>query len=148
MKLQVPDRSDDNWSRLDHDPEAERIGEAAVFSMLLVNDVIDVADPRNYRHPASAGWGGDRLVPYRSDDGEFGYVWELTWDSADDAAEFHDAYRDLLSSHDAEQVGENRYVIPDGPFADAFRVTRDGRTVRIVNAPELDDLADVYQPSG
>ena len=148
MKLQVPDRSDDAWSRLDHDPEAERIGEAAVFSMLLINDAIDAADPRRYRHPASAGWGGDRLVPYRSDDGEFGYVWTLTWDSTDDAAEFHDAYRDLLSSHDAEQVGENRYVISDGPFADAFRVTRDGRTVRIVNAPELEDLADVYQPSG
>ena len=147
VNVTVPDRSSDDWSRLDHDPESERVGEAAIFSMFAVNDQFEDVTSGNYRHPVSADWGGDKLVPYRNDD-EFGYVWELTWDSQDDAEQFYDAYRGLLASYDAQEIGETRYVVPEGPFADAFRVTRDGRTVRIVNAPELKDLADVYQPSG
>ncbi|PSP25032.1 hypothetical protein BRC61_00810 [Halobacteriales archaeon QH_10_65_19] len=142
IAVNVTDRSSAEWSRIDHDPDGERLGEAAVFSMLAVNEVIE-AGSREYRHPASAGWGGDELVPYRGDDG-FGYVWELAWDTEEDAAAFHDAYRDLLSSHDAEQVGENRYVISDGPFEDAFRVTRDGHTVRVVNAPTPDQLREIH----
>jgi len=145
VNVTVPDRSSDDWSRLDHDPESERIGEAVIFSMFVVNDQFENVTRGDYRHPVSAGWGGDKLVPYRNDD-EFGYVWELTWDSTDDAQQFHDAYRDLLASYDAEDVGENRYVVHDGPFADAFRVTRDGRTVRIVNAPAVGDLRDVHTP--
>jgi hypothetical protein len=143
IEVNVTDRSGEEWSRLDHNPTGERIGEAAVFSMLLVNDVIEGADRRNYSHPVSAGWGGDRLVPYRND-GEFGYVWELAWDSPEDAAEFHEAYVALLEGHGAEEVGETRYRVPTGPFADAFRVTRDGRTVRIVNAPTVEQLQDVH----
>lgn len=142
IAVNVTDRSAAEWSRLDHDPVGERLGEAAVFSMLAVNEVVE-ADSREYRHPASAGWGGDELVPYRSDDG-VGYVWELAWDTEEDAADFHEAYLDLLERYKAEQVGETRYVVPDGPFEDAFRVTRDGHTIRIVNAPTPDKLQEIH----
>jgi hypothetical protein len=141
----VPDRSGGNWSRLDHDPVGERLGEAALFAMLETNDVIDSEQPRLYRHPATAGWGGDRLVPYRHEDGEFGYVWNLTWDTRQDARQFYDAYLALLDSRGAAERGGNRYVVADDAFGDAFRVVLDGRTVRIVNGPTLDSLSSIHR---
>jgi len=147
IEVNVSDRSGSEWSRLDHDPVGERLGEATIFSMLAANDVIETDQQRRYRHPVSAGWGGDRLVPYRSEAGEFGYVWEIVWDSRGDAEAFHDVYLDVLEGHDAVTRGAGRYVIPDGPFADAFRVSLDGRTVRIVNAPTIQELKKLH-PSG
>jgi hypothetical protein len=37
---------------------------------------------------ATAGWGGDRLVLLRADDGSLAVALKTTWDSADDALEF------------------------------------------------------------
>jgi hypothetical protein len=144
LGVRVPDRSSGAWSRLDHDPVGERLGEAAIFAMLETNGVIERDNPRQYRHPATAGWGGDRLVPYRHENGEFGYVWNLTWDTREDAAQFHEAYLALLDSKGGVERGENRYVVADQAFGDAFRVVLDGRTVRIVNGPTLDSLADIH----
>jgi len=145
LDVRVPDRSSAAWSRLEHDPVGERLGEAAIFAMFESNDVIDSENPRRYRHPASAGWGGDRLVPYRHEDGEFGYVWNLTWDTREDARDFHETYLALLDSNGGVERGENRYVVADDAFGDAFRVVLDGRTVRIVNGPTLDSLADIHR---
>jgi len=142
--VSVPDRSGEAWSRLDHDPVGERLGEAAVFVMFQTNGVIEPERPGAYDHPASAGWGGDRLVPYRRDDGAYGYVWNLTWESPADAREFHDRYLELLDRHGSVSRGDDRYLLADGPFADAFRVVRDGRVVRIVNAPSVDALSGVH----
>ena len=65
------------------------------------------------------------------------------WDTEEDAREFRRAYRAILDAQDAEQRAENTYVIPDGEFADAFRVTRSGTRVTIVNGPTTDDLGDI-----
>lgn len=41
------------------------------------------------------------------------------------------------------------YRIPENEsFADAFRVHRDGDTVTVVNAPTVEQLADVHAPEG
>jgi hypothetical protein len=145
LDVRVPDRSSAEWSRLDHDPVGERLGEAAIFAMLESNGIVDSESPQQYRNPASAGWGGDRLVPYRHEDGEFGYVWNLTWDSPEDAGEFHETYLALLDSKGGVERGENRYVVGDDAFGDAFRVVLDGRTVRVVNGPTLDSLDDIHR---
>jgi hypothetical protein len=112
-------------------------------------------DPLNYDHPASAGWDGDKLVPYVTDDSaetnETGYVWKSVWDSEEDATEFMSAYEQLLTYHGAESAEgkEDTYHIPEGNgFADAFYVHQDGDTVTIVNAPSVDDLGDVHAPAG
>jgi hypothetical protein len=110
-------------------------------------------DPYNYDFPVTDGWDGDRLVPYvngsSAETGETGYVWEINWDSEDDAAEFVEGYTDLLEYHGAEAVDGNTYHIPEGNgFADAFYVRQDGDTVTIVNAPSVDDLGDVHAPAG
>jgi hypothetical protein len=65
------------------------------------------------------------------------------WDTERDAEQFERAYVEMLRGHDAERVGPRTWVIPDGPFEDAFHVVRRGQQVTITNAPEVGDLADV-----
>ncbi|MFC7081633.1 hypothetical protein [Halorussus caseinilyticus] len=119
-------------------------------------DIVDVRehlypnDPTydwfNYTSVPSEGWGNDVLVPYRkaTESGtDFGYVWRTAWDTPRDARQFHRAYLALLRGQGAERVGPNTWVVDSGPFADAFRVVREGANVTIVNAPTTDALADL-----
>ncbi|MFC6737313.1 Hvo_1808 family surface protein, partial [Halolamina salina] len=132
------------------------LGEATLFAMLWQQRAIDRGtlsnDPGpysayNYSHPATAGWGGDTLVPYFGEEGD-GYVLKTRWESERDARQFARAYRGLLTeSLNATAEGEGVYRVSEGSFADAFRVTREGRTVRIVNAPTFDALDEVHDPA-
>ncbi|MFB6267809.1 MAG: Hvo_1808 family surface protein [Halodesulfurarchaeum sp.] len=106
-------------------------------------------DLYNYSHPYTAGWDGDRLLPYvtnaSAETNETGYVWKIAWDSERDATQFQEAYRSLLKYHGADPVQGRKgtYRISSGPFADAFYVqTRANRTL-IVNAPTVDALSAV-----
>ncbi|WP_423745610.1 Hvo_1808 family surface protein (plasmid) [Haladaptatus sp. SPP-AMP-3] len=96
----------------------------------------------NYSSTPSDGWANDRLWPYHNGD-KRGYVWRTKWETARDATEFRRAYRDLLRGRNATRVGPDTWRIEDGPFADAFRIDRHGRTVTIVNGPTVGDLGDI-----
>jgi len=141
VNVTVPDRSSGAWERLD--PPTDTLGETAIYAMLLHNGVITVEDTTSYDHSFSEGWAGDTLVPYQHDN-DFGYVWKTKWDSQEDADQFRFAYEAVLSEHDAVERAGGRFVVPGGPFADAVRVTQDGTTVRIVNAPSVDSLSAVH----
>jgi len=144
VDVTVPDRSSAAWDRFDHDPVADTAGEASVYAMLVANDVGETPPARyGYSHPAADGWAGDTLVPYRSAEG-YGYVWETAWADAGEAREFHEAYRELLEQRGAVARGDGVWVIPEGAFADAFRVTREGSRVRVVNAPTVGDLDEIH----
>jgi len=150
VNVTVPDRSSDEWSRFDHDPVADTVGEASIYAMFVDNRVVSVsaADFYAYESTPSEGWAGDSLVPYTDGDGdeEDAYVWETRWDSTSDAREFASAYRDLLRSHDADSKGSNVFVVPESDaYGDAFRVVREGQTVRVVNAPTRDQLGAVHE---
>ncbi|MFB6083611.1 MAG: Hvo_1808 family surface protein [Halorientalis sp.] len=112
----------------------------------------DPSDPYNYDFPVTDGWEGDRLHVYANADAgtnETAYVWRLTWESAADAREFADGYRRLLGYWGGSPVDgrANVWTIPeDSTFGDAFRVTRDGDTVTIVNAPTVAEL-NAVRPS-
>jgi hypothetical protein len=147
VDVTVADRSDDDWERFDVDPVADTLGEASIFAMFESNGVL-AGSVAQYSFTAdpSAGWAGDALVPYHDGD-RYGYVWRTTWDTAEDAGEFHAAYRDLLASHDATSRGDGVYLVPESdPFGDAFRVRRSGDTVTIVNAPTPAALDAVHRP--
>ncbi|RRJ28900.1 Hvo_1808 family surface protein [Halocatena pleomorpha] len=96
----------------------------------------------DYGLSATTGWNGDRLHVYEKN-GKTGYVWKIQWDSSQNASEFADAYRALLSHWGGTKTGNGTWVIESGPFADAFSVTVTDSTVHIVNAPTTDDLSDV-----
>jgi len=151
VNVTVTDRSSGEWDRFDHDPVADTVGEASIYAMFFDNDVIPREDVYSYESDPSEGWAGDALVPYtdgNENDSEGAYVWKTRWDTERDAREFVSAYRDLLRGHDARSEGSGVFVVPeDDPYGDAFRVVRNGRTVRIVNAPTVADLDAVHEPA-
>ena len=53
--------------------------------------------PSRVAQEAAAGWGGDRLVLLRHDDGSVAVALSTTWDTAADAAEFADAAERALA---------------------------------------------------
>jgi hypothetical protein len=148
LAVRVRDRTRNGWERFSLEQDTDTVGEASIYAMLWANGIVNESgrSPYEYAFPASEGWGGDTVVPYRKpvEGGErYGYVWRSRWDTAADAREFHEGYLAVLEFHDAREVRENVYVIPDGPYADAFRVTREGDTVTIVNAPTERELSEV-----
>lgn len=81
----------DGWEEVDATP----IGQASINIMLEYFGVA-AADAGE----ASVGWGGDRAVIATGPDDAFAVAWKLTWDSADDAAEFLAAYETVVDSLD------------------------------------------------
>ena len=107
---------------------------------------VNRTDPFNYGLNYTDGWDGDRMYVYQKQN-ETGYVWKLVWDSPEEAREFADGYRKLLTHWGGERVlgQQGVWEVEQGsPFADSFSVRREGDTVTIVNAPATDDLNDVY----
>jgi len=145
VDVTVPDRSNGEWQRFDHDPVADTVGVASIHATFVQNGIGAAEVERySYAHPAAVGWTGDSLVPYRNGD-RFGYVWETTWESPSEAREFADAYRRLLESEGAEVREDGVAVVPEpSPFDDAFRITREGNRVRVVNAPTVGELQTVH----
>jgi hypothetical protein len=149
----VTDASSGDWERISR--IQQEFGEAILYTMFWQNDQFDTKDVEvrvdqqtglNYSHPTTAGWDGDGFVAY-SNGSAYGYVFASVWNTTADAREFHQGYLDLLTDNDARQVDANTYVIDEGPYADAFRVVRDGKRVVVVNAPTVDQLDDVHDRS-
>ena len=145
VDVSVPDRSNGEWERFDHEPVADTVGQASIHATFVHNNVRAGSVGRySYDHPAAEGWAGDSIVPYRND-GRYGYVWETAWESEGEARQFAEAYRELLESQGGQFRDGGVAVVPeDSPFGDAFRVRRDGRRVRIVNGPTVDSLSGIH----
>ena len=109
-------------------------------------------DPLNYGLDVTNGWGNDKLYPYVTNDSidtsETGYVWQIEWDTEDDASEFADGYVDLLAYYGGQPVegNESTYRIPDeNEFGDAFYVGVEGSTVTLVNGPHVTSLSEIRE---
>ena len=116
----------------------------------------------NYAHPATDGWAGDELYPYRNatdtaenDDGtadgdddtaarDDGYVWVTEWQTEADADQFHETYLRMLTAHGEEpyEAGEV-YSIDDGDFRGAYGVEQNETTVTITHAPEPEAVLEL-----
>lgn len=152
--MTLPDRSTGRWTRVG---PPQTVGEVGAYMTLwrqvtgegqVDQDGPEVDGPYDrfdYNDSVTAGWANDKLVTYT--DGERrGYVWALRWRTAEDAAAFAAAYRDQLATEGANRTAESTWVLEDGPFADAFRVVRSGRTVVVVNGPTEDALSAIRDP--
>jgi hypothetical protein len=143
VEVSVDDRTAGGWERFDLEQTTDTVGEASIYAMLKANGQLPETPLYGYDAEPSAGWGGDVVVPYRNGD-RYGYVFRTTWDTERDARQFAEAYRGVLRAHNATREG-NVWRVPDSdPFGDAFRVTRDGRTVTVVNAPTKAELGEVH----
>jgi hypothetical protein len=156
--ISIEDAATDGWQSIEAgESRTQRLGEAAIFTLFRMqswrhnvpeldgafdNALDNPYDGYNYTSRPSAGWGNDRLLVYRNGDQQ-GYVWKTVWDSERDAREFREAYVGVLEANGANRQADSMYVIEEGPFADAFRVTHSGDTVTIVNGPTVDSLAEI-----
>lgn len=162
-EVSITDRSDDAWNVLDLEDSINYavFGEAGIYSMLLypsihsnqATQIIPLRTffsnsdltPYNYENEYSAGWDGDKLLPYVTNDTESvrgaGYVWKSVWDTKEDAREFTEAYRKLLAYHDAEETTEDTFIISvQSGFTGAIHIERDDNTVIIVKAPTVSQI--------
>ncbi|WP_129112614.1 Hvo_1808 family surface protein [Halegenticoccus tardaugens] len=167
VPIEFDDRAEDGWRTFPEQGQngSDTVGEASIYAMFwyqareygadtvdprgLVQD-LDRYDTYDYDATPSNGWANDRVFPYRNgtgDDADYGYVWVTEWDTERDAKQFHDAYLSILDAHDATAADDGVRVVEDGPFADAFRVTRDGTRVTIVNGPTPDAVDDIRPAS-
>jgi hypothetical protein len=137
----------------------ETLGEAWIYSMFWYQaheyniSIIDgnqllepdagPVDTYNYTSTPSEGWGNDQLSLY-TNGSDYGYVWTTAWDSETDARQFEEAYQQILDEQGGQSVGPSTWRIPESnPYADAFRVVRDGTTVTIVNGPDEASLREI-----
>jgi PGF-CTERM protein len=162
--IEYEDRARDGWETFPDQGEdgSDTVGEASMYVMfwyqartaradtIPVRSVTRTTDPLdmyNYDAEPSAGWGNDRVYPYQrtgSGESQYGYVWVTEWDTEADADEFVRAYGAILEAQGAPEVnGEGEYVIPDGEFADAFRIDREGTRVTIVNGPTPEAVENI-----
>ena len=147
----VPDRSSRNWTRVGR----ETAGEAGIHVMLWANGFVPREDDliaTDYDHRLSAGWDGDTLVAYADSTGrsaaEGAYVWRIVWANESEARAFVRAYRTMLLLRlGGSEIEPGAFVTEDEPFVDAFRVSRTGETVTVVNAPTVEALDEVHAPT-
>ena len=130
-----------------------RLGSAAI-GMMFHNTAVDeynntsvvpptITTQYNFSNRYVKGWEGDRLHVYQNDTGERGYAWKLQWESPAEAREFVTGYRRILAHWGGKRVGDGRWLIPNGPYADAFAIKRTGATVIVVNAPTVETLDNI-----
>jgi hypothetical protein len=166
--ISYTDRAEGEWEMYPSQGQngSDTVGEASIYVMFwyqarnygadTVNpsDLFDADgeyDLYNYDAEPSNGWANDRLFPYQreTESGEadsYGYVWVTEWDTRTDAREFERAYHAILSAHDARQRSDGIFVVERGPWADSFRVVRNGTRVTIVNGPTPEDV-NALRPS-
>lgn len=162
-RLTFKDTAENGWSLFPNQgvEGAETVGEASIYSMFwyqarnygaktiqwqAIGNAESQYDTYNYNAGPSAGWANDKLVPYQKGEGdsaEYGYVWKMKWDTVQDATEFREAYLEILAAHDATQRDDGVYVIPEGPFADAFIISQTDDVVTIVNGPDAEAVTDI-----
>ena len=160
------DRSDATWARFDHGRDgADVVGPVSLYAMLwyqarttgadtidpdtLRSNLTNRYDTYSYESAITAGYRGDAVVPYVSEQQpvpRYGYVFETRWATPADADRFAAAMRAIIRAHDGTALGDDTYLIASGPFADAFRIDTDGRTVRIVNGPTPTALTAIDAP--
>ena len=129
--------------------QARTTGADTIDPDTLRSNLTNRYDTYGYESAITAGYRGDAVVPYVSEQQpvpRYGYVFETRWATPADADRFAAAMRAILRAHDGTALGDDTYLIASGPFADAFRIDTDGRTVRVVNGPTPTALTAIDAP--
>jgi hypothetical protein len=98
----APTPADSNWKIISssYGYTSDTYGEYFIYLMLnqWLND--------NQAQKASMGWGGDNFTYYEKDS-DFLFIWNITWDSTQDASEFYQAFTDMLKLTQAKLQSNN-----------------------------------------
>ncbi|MDR1993462.1 MAG: basic secretory family protein [Nitrososphaerota archaeon] len=100
----APTVTDNSWTAIPtrHGYFSDTYGEYFIYIML--NHWLN----NNQAQNAAAGWGGDNFTYYENGP-DFLFVWNITWDSIQDAAKFNQALTDMLNAAQANSQGPNTW---------------------------------------
>lgn len=98
----------------------DRLGELVTFTFLAahLNDTI--------AREAAEGWNGDSYVLYR-DNNSFNWQWKIAWDTENDARDFYNTSRDMLSNLGNYRGGS--WAISEKYLDQKIEIALDGSTV-------------------
>jgi len=101
----APTLADKSWTLIptSYGYDSDTYGEYFIYVML--NRWLDDSQAQQ----AAAGWGGDTFSYYEKSS-DFLFTWNITWDSVQDASEFHQAVLDLLDLTQTNPQGNNAWV--------------------------------------
>ncbi|MFC4987044.1 Hvo_1808 family surface protein [Saliphagus infecundisoli] len=162
----VADESGDDWERIERPqgPDYDVIGQAGLSAMLMdpaydgspiipPEEFLNMeggeanrTDPLEYNHPETDGWVGDRLYAY-GDGEETGTVWKLAWEDGEEAAEFADAYEQLIEIRGGEAVEDANRTYEFGAeseFGGAVTLEQEDDRLWIVTAPSVEELGEIH----
>ena len=169
----VEDRNSLAWDRItvENGSDAATVGQAGLVSMFVYTayhddtpgvidrdefrnrgpDGLDADRPFTYDLEYADGWYADRLHAYEQDE-ETAYVWNVTFNDAENATTFLEGYGSVAEYWDGDEEAIEGGTIwtfdrAGGPFDGVVRVERDGNAVTIVQAPDEAALGEVYAPA-
>lgn len=98
----APTPADDSWTLIpsSYGYSSDTYGEYFIYIMLRqwLND--------NQAQKAATGWGGDNATYYEKDT-DYLFIWNITWDTTQDASEFNQAFTDMLKHTPAKPQNNN-----------------------------------------
>jgi hypothetical protein len=103
-----PTPTDDNWNviRTDYQQSGNRYGEYFIQIMLsnwLKDNISQQANT------AAAGWATDNFT-YFEKGSDFLFTWNIKWDTQQDATEFFDAYKAMMTKTSATKQNDTQWL--------------------------------------
>lgn len=167
-EVTVQDQSTDDWELVGAPPygntEYDVIGQHGVVGMVVApsydngGSVSTVPTSEqffeehsgglfNYDIPSARSWRGDKMVAYASEDGNRGAVWKTVWVNESEAAEFRQAYEQIIDFQDGQLAEgyENVYTFEEAQnYSMALALEQREDRLTIVTAPTVEDLTSIH----
>jgi hypothetical protein len=165
----VHDRTAGGWERvrIQNGSDAATVGRAGLASMFAYTAYagdppgvigrnefrtadVDASQPYAYNVSYTEGWYADRLHAYKRGE-QTAYVWNVTFNDADNATAFLDGYERVAAHWEGTQYADTDdgsvWTFDERRFDGAVRIDRDGNAVTVVKAPSTRALGSVYTPA-
>ena len=92
--------------------------------------------PADIAETAAKGWTGDNLTLF-SRNNTYLVTWRISWETEDDASEFYQAYRAMLSNMGGEKVEPNLYHL----LGHYVTVAKNGVVTEIISSTYQESVA-------
>ncbi len=124
-----------------------RLVREETLGAFLLSVYLDDVRPQETGPSAVAAWAGDTFVVWEREDGTQAIVWHILLETIGDAARLAESFMDAVAEHNP---GLRATASPQGVTGrwwesetETVHVSRSGRYVLLVRAPDIDTAADI-----
>jgi hypothetical protein len=107
LPTNAPTLTDDTWTLIQTSRRQNSDSYGEYFIQVMLSNWLKNKN-ENEALNASAGWGGDNFTYYEKSN-DFLFTWNITWDSANDASEFQQAFTHMMTYTGATNQGSNEW---------------------------------------